>query len=96
MGLRERAKVWLTDKKTGFAFSSIADYDHFAAYIGIQHLRLTGIREMHQNSYREGQDKTLELLKVMIGNINPELKGAGVQHWLWHSVLVYCEAIKSL
>ncbi len=74
---RERAQVWLKDKKTGFAFSSIADYDHFAAYIGIQQLRLPGIREMHYNSYRESQDKTLELLKVMIGDIHPELKGAG-------------------
>jgi|GEM_PF-5674994 len=32
---------------------------------------------MYSNSYCEGQDKTLELLKAMIGNIHPELKGAG-------------------
>jgi hypothetical protein len=72
--IKRRAKEWLVHKNPAPAFSSNVDKDHFAAYVGIQYLRLPWVREMHFNSYRKAQDKRLEIIKAFIISENPELE----------------------
>ena len=72
--IRRRALEWLTHKNPTSAFSSNVDKDHFAAYVGIQYLRLPWVREMHYNSYQKAQDKRLEIIKAFLISENPELE----------------------
>ena len=55
--LRRRASDWLLDKNPSPAFSNNVDKDLFAAYIGVQYLRLPWLREIYYKSYRKGRDK---------------------------------------
>lgn len=72
--LRKRAGEWLLYKNPTPAFSTNIDKDHFAAYVGIQYLRLPWVREMHYSSYKKGREKSLEIIKAFIISQNPELE----------------------
>ena len=72
--IRRRALEWLTHKNPTFAFSSNVDKDHFAAYVGIQYLRLPWVREMHYSSFQKAQDKRMEIIKAFLISENPELE----------------------
>jgi hypothetical protein len=72
--IKRRAQEWLAHKNPTSAFSSNVDKDHFAAYVGIQYLRLPWVREMHYNSYEKAQDKRMEIIKAFLISENPELE----------------------
>jgi len=64
--LRRRASDWLIHKNPTPAFSTNVYKDHFAAYVGIQYLRLPWVREMHYSSYQKGRDKVWKLLRNLL------------------------------
>lgn len=72
--VRKRASEWLLHKNPTPGFANNVDKDYFAAYVGIQYLRLPWVREMHYSSYQKAQDKRLEIIKTFIISQNPELE----------------------
>lgn len=77
VGLRERASLWLENKVPCAAFSNNLELHHFAAYLGIQYLRLPGIRKMHYDAHKKGQEKRLEIIKALLISKHSEFEGIG-------------------
>ncbi len=77
VGLRERSSLWLEKKEKAEAFLNVVELHHFAAYLGIQYLRLPGIRKMHYDAHEKSEEKSLEIIKAILISENPEFEGMG-------------------